>query len=387
MHRRMSGRDTAGARISRRRVGDDRFAFQDDLAQEIVLVFDFEVAAGSELAHFLFEKFEFDALALADVLEHAHGGNQLALLIEHGCCRDTHGDPLARAIETEGLQSLDDFSGHDFFAKFISFYFTLRRRDRSDFPNNLCRWPTKQTFRGGVPHRDLAFQIRADDSHWGGMDESTELLIPSASGGFARGSDEVYDIVGGEEQNRGGAGGGCRGHDLHCDREPVDGLPDGNHFHKMSRPAAHDEDPEGPKKIRIRKVRAGATHQPYQSCGDDHVGKPDDEVGDDIRPEQTLVAKVAIPMGEKVRREKSPRTEPDQSSQRKESDERHLRFSCGDGKWRLRNGRGAGGHRESYLSFAARSERTTRASFGNSKKGRVFVHRGKRNRKFREASE
>src|SRR6202521_3241737 len=94
---------------------------------------------------------------------------------------------------------------------------------------------------------------------------------------------------------------------LHSGQEPVYGLPDCDHLGKVSCPIVHDKEAEGPEKIGIGKVRTSATHQPYQSCGDGHVGKPDDEIGDDIRPEQTLFANVAVQMGEKIRREKCAR--------------------------------------------------------------------------------
>src|SRR5207245_316659 len=102
---------------------------------------------------------------------------------------------------------------------------------------------------GGVPCGDFAFEIGADNRHGRGIDERAELFIATAGGGFAGGSNELHDVVSGDEENDSGSGRGGSGNELHRCREPIDGPPDSKHFHKVSGPAADNKNAEGPKEI------------------------------------------------------------------------------------------------------------------------------------------
>src|SRR5713101_2749910 len=124
------------------------------------------------------------------------------------------------------------------------------------------------------------------------------------------------------------------------------------------------------------KPGSGRAGQRYQGYGDRHVRKTDDEVGDHIGPEQTLVAQVAIPVREKIRREKGSRAEPDHHRKEEKTEESDLYVSREGGNPGLRIGRGVRRHPECCLSFAAPRRKGTHAASRSLREGRKLACRG-----------
>src|SRR5215470_10700550 len=78
--------------------------------------------------------------------------------------------------------------------------------------------------------------------------------------------------------------------------------------------AADDEKTEGPEETLIRKGRASATNEKRERAGNDDVGNADDEVREDIGPNEARIADVAIPVREKSGGKNKAREKPEKSS-------------------------------------------------------------------------
>ena len=77
--------------------------------------------------------------------------------------------------------------------------------------------------------------------------------------------------------------------------------------------AADDEKTESPEETLIWKGRTGSTDEKREGTGDDDVRNADDQVCENVGPNEPGVADVAIPVRQEIRRKNKTRKEPKES--------------------------------------------------------------------------